>query len=278
MEVKNRDRNPQVSNLNGGVFAFENVGGLLHVDLVKDDFVVALLILDDPLFVALALDKRGFGGDRGRPRLLRRLFHFSLLHHAAGSQVRVLVRHLVFGDLLQPAGDVPAFVDVGEEAVSVATGRLGLRFRRDFQILQILNGGRRWGRRSAPTRRGWNAAAAAAALEGRRVLTVAVPRDAGRVIFFDVAFEFFEKGDPSFGPLAVLRVLFLELAQDAVGVELGGVGHFLDVGRRRRFDGHPAQSSDRLADRREMVEDLFVGAVPFAHFPDFWSGEKIKLG
>ena len=89
------------------------------------------------------------------------------------------------------------------------------------------------------------------------------------MIFLHVDFEFFEKRDPSFGPLGVFRVLFLVFSQDAVGVELSGVGHFFDVGRRRRFDSHPTQGGDGFADGGQVVEHFLVGAILFANVADF---------
>jgi hypothetical protein len=87
----------------------------------------------------------------------------------------------------------------------------------------------------------------------------------------------FESGDPSFGPLAVFGVLVLVLAQNPVGVELGGVRHLLDVRRRRGGDGDPGQGADRLADGGEVVEVFFVGSVFVTDVVDFWFGKETFL-
>ena len=100
-------------------------------------------------------------------------------------------------------------------------------------------------------------------------MAVSIPRDAGRVVFLDVDFEFFEKRDPSLGPLAVFGIFVLELSQDAVRVELSGVGHFFDVRRRRRLDRHPSQGGDRFADRRQMIEHVLVRPILLANLADF---------
>ena len=63
----------QSSNLNGGVFAFVDIRRLPHIDVVQNDFVVPLLIFDDPLFVVLEFDDGRFGRARRRPGLLPRL-------------------------------------------------------------------------------------------------------------------------------------------------------------------------------------------------------------
>lgn len=71
-----------------------------------------------------------------------------------------------------------------------------------------------------------------------------------------------QEGDPRFGPFHVLSLigLVLEVDQYFIGVELGRITHFLDVGSGSGRDSDPAQSGYALGNGGQVIE-LFVLTV-----------------
>lgn len=87
------------------------------------------------------------------------------------------------------------------------------------------------------------------------------------MVLFDVGLQVGQQLHPGAAPLHVRLVLLFPLLQHAVGVELAGVVHLLDIGRGRGRHGHPTQRRDALGNSRQVVEER-GGAVLLAELLD----------
>eukprot|EP00052_Salpingoeca_macrocollata_P000229 m.19255 g.19255 ORF g.19255 m.19255 type:complete len:510 (+) comp10333_c0_seq1:186-1715(+) len=224
-------------DLHRAVVALVDVHRLLDGGVGDDQVAVVFLVLDSPLLAALQLKHRrllrsGSSSSLGRRGGLGFVFR---LHDRRGTQLRVLVSHLGFFDLLETRRH--AFT-LGQLREQVAHGRLG-RSRGGSGLGRSRSGSGLGGRRSSRCRRG---------------SALGVPHESGGVDLLHVVMQRLQHRHKGLGPVSLLRIRVLEVLQHTVAVELAGANHFLDEGGGLGGDRHPAQSGDALADGTQVVE------------------------
>lgn len=184
------------------------------------------------------------------------------------SKVWVLVGHLGLLDLLQPAGDALALVQLGEDRVHAALaaglgGGLGVE-----NVVKQVGGRRRRRRRRrggagcGSRRRRRDGGGSSRPVQCLFEVPRPSPRNARSLVLLDVGLQRVEDAQEALHPFRahLLALLALVVLQDSVRPELRRVLEVRDVRHRSRGDD-PAQNSNTLRHGVEEVEVFALSVV-----------------